>query len=64
MSDPAVRRDVLPDGVVTITGQDDGQFGTTTLDLTAIAQHLSRTGNLIQIYSDPAIFDSRLELAT
>ena len=26
----------------------------------AIAQHLSRTGNLIQIYSDPAIFDSQL----
>jgi hypothetical protein len=29
----------------------------------AIAQHLSRTGNLIQIYSDPAIFESRLALA-
>lgn len=26
----------------------------------AIAQHLSRTGNLIQIYSDPGIFESRL----
>jgi hypothetical protein len=26
----------------------------------AIAQHLSRTGDLIQIYSDPDIFDSRL----
>ncbi|MEW6273494.1 MAG: hypothetical protein AB1689_29800 [Thermodesulfobacteriota bacterium] len=26
----------------------------------AIAQHLSRTGNLIQIYSDPDIFASRL----
>ena len=25
-----------------------------------IAQQLSRTGDLIQIYSDPAIFDSRL----
>jgi hypothetical protein len=26
----------------------------------AIAQHLSRTGNLIQIYSDPEIFESGL----
>jgi len=26
----------------------------------AIAQHLSRTGDLIQIYSDPQIFDERL----
>jgi hypothetical protein len=26
----------------------------------AIAQHLSRTGDLIQIYSDPEIFDARL----
>jgi hypothetical protein len=26
----------------------------------AIAQHLSRTGNLIQIYSDPEIFDNKL----
>jgi len=26
----------------------------------AIAQHLSRTGNLIQIYSDPEIFEQRL----
>lgn len=26
----------------------------------AIAQHLSRTGNLIQIYSDPDIFEARL----
>ena len=26
----------------------------------AIAQHLSRTGDLIQIYSDPQIFDGRL----
>ncbi len=25
-----------------------------------IAQHLSRTGNLIQIYSDPAMFDARV----
>lgn len=103
--------------LVTITGDDDGQFGTTTLDeivvaiqrerqvelfvdardatgaavsvsddwtrffsanrasltrvhvlvsskvlyLTiAIAQHLSRTGNLIQIYSDPELFEARL----
>jgi hypothetical protein len=29
----------------------------------AIAQHLSRTGDLIQIYSDPQIFESRLGLA-
>ena len=27
----------------------------------AIAQHLSRTGELIQIYSDPQIFDDRLQ---
>ena len=26
----------------------------------AIAQHLSRTGDLIQIYSDPQLFDDRL----
>lgn len=101
---------------VTISGHDNGQFGTTTLDevraaiaregridlfvdarealaavsvsddwtrffatnrenlsrvyvlvgskvmnlTVAIAQHLSRTGNLIQIYSDPEIFESRL----
>ena len=29
----------------------------------AIAQHLSRTGELIQIYSDPGIFESLLALA-
>lgn len=29
----------------------------------AIAQHLSRTGNLIQIYSDPAVFDERVAAA-
>jgi hypothetical protein len=29
----------------------------------AIARHLSRTGNLIQIYSDAAIFDSQLAAA-
>jgi hypothetical protein len=29
----------------------------------AIARHLSRTDNLIQIYSDPAIFESRLFIA-
>ena len=26
----------------------------------SIAQHLSGTGNLIQIYTDPALFDSRV----
>lgn len=26
----------------------------------AVAQHLSRTGDLIQIYSDPQVFDGRL----
>jgi hypothetical protein len=103
--------------LVTITGQDSGQFGTTSLDeirlemlrnrplelfvdardavgaavsvsdewtrffslnrehlkrvsvlvnskvvylTVAIAQHLSRTGNLIQIYSDPETFEARL----
>jgi hypothetical protein len=30
----------------------------------AVAQHLSRTGNLIQIYSDPAIFEARLSSAS
>jgi hypothetical protein len=30
----------------------------------AIAQHLSRTGNLIQIYSDPETFDARLAAVT
>jgi hypothetical protein len=38
--------------------------GSRVVELTvAIAQHLSRTGSLIQIYSDPAIFESRLALA-
>lgn len=103
---------------VTITGRDDGQFGTSTLDeiytainregrielfvdagsatgasinvsedwtrffdqnrekfsrvhvlvsskvvhlTVSIAQHLSRTGNLIQIYSDPDLFAGKLE---
>jgi hypothetical protein len=106
--------------LVTITGQDAGQFGTSTLDeirlelmrqrplelfvdareafgaavsvsdewtrffslnrehlkrvsvlvgskfvylTVAIAQHLSRTGNLIQIYSDPETFDARVASA-
>ena len=30
----------------------------------AIAQHLSRTGNLIQIYSDPEMFEDRLSKGT
>lgn len=35
--------------------------GSKAVQLTvAIAQHLSRTGDLIQIYSDPQIFESRL----
>lgn len=29
----------------------------------AIAQHLSRTGSLIQIYSDPELFDARVAAA-
>lgn len=34
--------------------------GSKVLSLTvAIAQHLSRTGNLIQIYSDPELFEAR-----
>jgi hypothetical protein len=38
--------------------------GSKTVHLTvAIAQHLSRTGSLIQIYSDPEIYESRLALA-
>lgn len=35
--------------------------GSKVVSLTvAIAQHLSRTGNLIQIYSDPEMFDARV----
>jgi hypothetical protein len=35
--------------------------GSKMVELTvAIAGHLSRTGNLIKIYSDPAIFDAQL----
>lgn len=35
--------------------------GSKVVELTvAIAQHLSRTGNLIQIYSAPAIFEAQL----
>jgi hypothetical protein len=38
--------------------------GSRIMNLTiAIAQHLSRTGNLIQIYSDPATFDARVAAA-
>jgi hypothetical protein len=38
--------------------------GSKVVELTvAMAQHLSRTGNLIQIYSDPEIFASRLAVA-
>jgi len=38
--------------------------GSKMVELTvAIARHLSRTGNLIQIYSDPAIFEAQLTLA-
>jgi hypothetical protein len=38
--------------------------GSKMVELTvAIARHLSRTGNLIQIYSDPAIFEEQLALA-
>jgi hypothetical protein len=35
--------------------------GSRTIELTvAIAQHLSQTGNLIQIYTDRALFEERL----
>lgn len=35
--------------------------GSKVMNLTvSIAQHLSRTGNLIQIYSDPEIFEEKL----
>jgi hypothetical protein len=38
--------------------------GSKAVQLTvAIAQHLSRTGELIQIYSDPALFEARLAAA-
>jgi hypothetical protein len=38
--------------------------GSKMVELTvAIARHLSRTDRLIQIYSDPAIFDAQLEAA-
>lgn len=38
--------------------------GSKVVELTvAIAQHLSRTGNLLQIYSAPAIFEAQLEAA-
>ncbi len=38
--------------------------GSKMVELTvAIARHLSRTGNLIQIYSDPGIFEAQLALA-
>ena len=36
--------------------------GTAGVHLTvAIAQYFSKTGNLIQIYTDPEIFDERLQ---
>src|SRR3954471_8997363 len=38
--------------------------GSKVMQLTiAIAQHLSRTGSLVQLYSDPEIFADRLRLA-
>jgi hypothetical protein len=38
--------------------------GSKTVELTvAIARHLSRTDRLIQLYSDPAIFETQLEAA-
>jgi hypothetical protein len=38
--------------------------GSKVVQLTiAIAQHLSRTGSLVQLYSDPDIFADRLRLA-
>jgi hypothetical protein len=38
--------------------------GSKMVELTvAIARHLSRTGNLIQLYSDPAIFEAQLAAA-
>ena len=38
--------------------------GSRVVQLTvAIAQHLSRTGSLVQLYSDPEIFADRLRLA-
>jgi hypothetical protein len=38
--------------------------GSKVVQLTiAIAQHLSRTGSLVQLYSDPEIFADRLRLA-
>lgn len=38
--------------------------GTKAIELTvAIAQHLSQTGNLIQIYSDRELFEARLAAA-
>jgi len=38
--------------------------GSKMVELTvAIARHLSRTGNLIQIYSEPALFDAQLAAA-
>ena len=38
--------------------------GSKMVELTvAIARHLSRTGNLIQIYSDPGIFEAQLAAA-
>jgi hypothetical protein len=38
--------------------------GSKVVELTiAIAQHLSRTGNLIQIYSDPETFEDRVRAA-
>jgi hypothetical protein len=39
--------------------------GSKVVELTiAIAQHLSRTGNLIQIYSDPEAFEDRVRAAS
>ena len=38
--------------------------GSKAIELTvAIAQHLSQTGNLIQLYSDPELFRSRVQAA-
>ena len=49
---PGSNREVLPDGSVRITSLT-----------VAIARHLSRTDRLIQIHSDPAVFETQLEAA-
>ena len=70
MSTTAIRREIASDGSVVLR-DERATFtfrrspGSKSVELTiAIAQHLSQTGKLIQIYSDEELFEARKAQAT